>query len=374
MTENLFLRLIHPSSIEEPVRINSGELKEMKILAADHHLLLLLFKMLKDRLEHIVPREVILEFLEETEALYYRNVSHATIQQETASRIVALLKAQGISSLVFRGSEIAADIYGDPFCRTSADIDILLRISDVLTADKILTNAGFSRTDRFPLKFLLSRLHHAVYRDPDTRDLVELHWNFAIPSYFRIESEEIWEGISLPEGQQPKLSPEMTVIQLLIHHHMHAFRELKILVDILWAFQKYEKSIDWQKFVTAIERIGLSKVTQIALSQIRNIWENTERLKTEEILSGELMRKGYKAPAYLLSFFSMDIKKKYQFQNPADKFMVRLTLDRWNTILYSFSKTFFPPPGAIKDLYGDCRNWTLPVNYVRFIAWRIGKQ
>ena len=142
MTENLFLRLIHPSSIEEPVRINSGELKEMKSLAADHHLLLLLFKMLKDRLEHIVPREVILEFLEETEALYYRNVSHATIQQETASRIVALLKAQGISSLVFRGSEIAADIYGDPFCRISADIDILIRRGDILTADEVMTKVS----------------------------------------------------------------------------------------------------------------------------------------------------------------------------------------------------------------------------------------
>lgn len=371
MTDSLFLRLIHPVPMQGPVRINAGELKEMKALAADHNLLLLLYARLKELQKDIFPKEDILEFLEGSRALYYKNVARSTRQQETAAKTASLLKAQGIPSLVLRGSEIATEIYDDPFCRTSADIDILLRISDILTADELMKKAGFSRTDGLPLKFLLSRLHHTVYRDPDTSDLIELHWNFAIPSYFNLESEEIWEEIASAEGQGPGLSPEMALIQLLIHHHMHAFRELKILVDILWTLNRHAKSVDWQKFIATIERIGLLKVTQIALSQIQNLWNDTEILRAEEILSSALGRKGCKAPAHLLSFFSMDIKKRYQFQNPRDKFMARLALDRWSTILYSFSKSFFPPPSAIKDLYGDYRSWPLVVNYLRFIKWRM---
>ena len=53
--------------------------------------------------------------------------------------------------------------------------------------------------------------------------------------------------------------------------------------------------------------------------------------------------------------------------------MARLALDRWNAILHSFTKTFFPPPSAIRELYRDFRNWTLPINYIRFILWRISK-
>jgi hypothetical protein len=371
MTEDLFLRFIHPAPPEGPVCINPVELKEIKTLAADHTLLLLLYRRLSDLREHIVPKEVVLSFIKETKALYYKNVARTTRQQEIAAKIVSLFEGQGIPSLVFRGSKIAADIYGDPFCRTSADIDILVRIADVLTTDEIMTKAGFHRTDGLPLKFLLSRLHHAVYRTADTSDLIEIHWNFSIPSYFGLESEEIWDGIASPKGEEPRLSPEMTLIQLLMHHHMHAFRELKILVDILWVLHRYEKSIDWQQFVTTIEKTGLSKIALVALSQIRNLWNATDSLKTGEMLSVELGRRRYRAPAYLLSFFSLDIKKRYPFQSPGDKFMARLALDCWSTILQSFTKTFFPPPGAIKVLYEDYRNWTLPVHYLRFIAWRM---
>jgi len=39
--------------------------------------------------------------------------------------------------------------------------------------------------------------------------------------------------------------------------------------------------------------------------------------------------------------------------------------------MLSYFKTLFPVPEAIKELYGDRRNFTLPLNYLRFIKWRV---
>lgn len=371
MIDSLFLRLLHPVPIDRPVHIHPGELEESKALAADHNLLLLVCKRLKE-LGQKTDGDIN-DFLEENRSLSYINVARTSRQQELASHALSLLKTQGIPGLLLRGSECSSEFYGDPFCRVSADIDILIREADVFTADELLSQAGFLHADDLPLRFLLSRIHHAVYRAPDSGDLIELHWNFGVPSYFNLDSESIWKEVKSEEGKPHRLSPEMTVIQLLIHHHMHSFRELRILVDILWCFYRYEKQIDWANVCSMVEKVGLVKTTLVTLSQMRDVWNSNPPLPAEERLADELMRKGYTPPEFLLSFFRLNVGKRHPFQNPKDKAMARMALDDWKTILYSFSKTFFPSPSAIRGLYGDTRSWTLPAHYMRFIFWRVRK-
>jgi hypothetical protein len=40
-------------------------------------------------------------------------------------------------------------------------------------------------------------------------------------------------------------------------------------------------------------------------------------------------------------------------------------------MVFSFVKALFPVTKAIKALYDDKRNWTLPFNYLKFIRWRL---
>ena len=174
---------------------------------------------------------------------------------------------RGIPSVVIRGNAIAKEIYDDPNCRASSDIDILVRLSDAIRADSVLSEAGYLRSDNLPLKFWFYRIHHAVYRHPESENIIEIHWNFGIPSFFRLSSEEIWAGVISTDSEY-RLSPEMAMIMLFIHHHMHSFRELKILVDTLWAFHRYQNVIDWENFSVKIQRIGLIKTTLITLNQI----------------------------------------------------------------------------------------------------------
>jgi hypothetical protein len=78
-------------------------------------------------------------------------------------------------------------------------------------------------------------------------------------------------------------------------------------------------------------------------------------------------------PRYLSEYFQMDLDMDYAPQLYKDKLVARFALDSFSTTSLSFFKTLFPVPGAIKELYRDSRNCALPMNYLKFIAWRVGE-
>jgi hypothetical protein len=218
----------------------------------------------------------------------------------------------------------------------------------------------------------MERLHHASYFNETNGHTVEVHWNFGIPSFFNLTSDEIWSEVGLTEQGRVILSPEMQLIQTLIHHHMHAFRELKVLVDLLWIFHAYEEAIDWMSFASRLKEIGLIKTLQISINQLRALWgESCEAMKSLRSLEEACEAMGCDRPAVLCSYFSLDPEKNKLTRPFLDKLMTRFALDRSSTIIFSFLKTFVPSPASLKALYGDGRSWTLPVLYLRFLKWRI---
>jgi hypothetical protein len=169
------------------------------------------------------------------------------------------------------------------------------------------------------------------------------------------------------------LSPEMLVVMLLIHHHSHSFHELRILVDIYWALHKYNDPIDWPAFAKRLEKIGLIKTTRIALNQLINLWgEKAIEMEAVQELDQAITESGIKVPQFLRTYFRMEIERPESYNLYKDKFFARLILDRWPTIIGSYFKTLFPPSEAIKALYEDERMWMLPINYLRFVWWRVG--
>jgi hypothetical protein len=368
---NLFLKLIQPSLPESNMQMSKEILKGLKDTAHKHNLLMLLYSQLIRYQKEIEQQKHISHFLDELKPFYLKSVTHSMRQEAIEKEIVFLLSEQGMPSIVIRGNEIAKEIYDDQNCRTSTDIDILIKMSDTLRVDSILSKKGYIRNDVSDLNFWFYRIHHAAYRHPETNDLIEIHWNFGIPSFFKLSSEEIWNEVIATDEGKYKLSPEMLIFMLLIHNHMHFFRELRILVDIMWALHKFEKLINWRMFALKLKRIGLVKTTQITLSQIQNVWgDDVQKIETIPILQKELRNMRYENPI-LISFFKFNIEKHYEFQDLKDKLMVRFALDDISTIMFSFTKTLFPFPQVIKEFYHDKRNWTLPYNYMRFITWRV---
>jgi len=344
----------------------------MESLAKRHNLFPLLYVQLQRRYRNYSENEDIRSYLSQRKTLFLGNAARSMCQEVIEKEIVALFYGKCIPAIVIKGNQIAKEIYNDPSCRNSADIDILIKLSDAIQADQLLTTAGYTRTDPNPLGFWFSRLHHAQYLYPQKNDLIEIHWNFGIPSFFNLLSEEIWNEVNYRDSDNVMMSPDMMVIQLLIHHHLHSFRELKILVDIFWTLHKYENSIDWHIFTERIRKIGLIKTTQITLNQIQSLWKDyAQDIQCLQTLNHKINQMGYKTPVFLNSYFKMDINNSKTCRAKKDNIIFRLALDRWPTIIFSLLKSILPLPEAIRHLYGDPRNSALPGNYLRFLKWRL---
>jgi hypothetical protein len=371
-TPQPLLRILHPLPPAEPLHLDETALSEIERRARTHNLLMLVYVQLQKYYNEISQSSTVDTYLKQRKTLFLSHAVHSMRQEAMEKEILQLLGAEQIPAIVMKGNEIAKEIYNDPNCRTSSDIDILIKMSDALRADALLTKAGYLRMDKSPLRFWFKRMHHAQYMHAKNKALIEIHWNFGIPSFFKLTSEDIWDEVTCNDAGHYKLSPDMMVISLLVHHHMHAFRELKILVDVLWALHTYENQIDWPAFAEKLEKIGLIKITRITLGQIKGLWEDSaQKMQGLQALDQEITKIGYAEPAFLQSYFKMDVETHGPFQNKKDIFVFRLALDRWPTILFSFAKSLVPFPESIKDLYEDPRNRTLPKNYVKFIKWRL---
>jgi hypothetical protein len=368
---SLFLKVIGPFPLID-MEFTGEDLSDIKSLGIRHNLFPLVYARLQNSGNSIENRKAVDDFLKETERLYLKSVSRSARQEAVENEVTSLLLRKGIRSIVIKGNRLANEIFQDPNCRVSSDIDILIPKVDAGEVDRILQEQGYQGDAIAPIKYCLSRIHHAIYRHPGNNMLVEIHWHFGVPYFFRLTSDEIWREVKANDSGAMMLSHEMTLVMLLIHHHSHSFRELKILVDILWTLYRYENVIDWRHFAMKIRKAGLVKTTLISLHQIKTLWKEAPYdLKSFRALEQEINNTGYSIPSIVLSYFRMDIHKDKAQNIYKDKLIARFALDSRSDILLSFPKTLFPVPEAIRELYRDGRNWTLPLNYLKFITWRV---
>jgi len=311
-------------------------------------------------------------YLKKNKNSYLMAVAQSMRQEAVGKDLIARLGNQGIPVCIIKGNDIARSVYEDPNCRSSVDIDVLVKMNDFFKADVILRDAHYSPDNQQLFGDVMYHAHHKGYYDPAYKIPVELHWRFGVPYFFRLTPDEIWRGIVKEGDNNVRLSPEMLLIILLIHHHYHAFRELKILVDLLWAFYKYDASINWHDFIDMIHKMGLTRTTMIVISQLESLWpEKISCMKSIELIRECFMHKGWKVSEYLVSYFSLDLERTSKMRFYMDKFVARFALDGFNIIILSFIKTLFPPVVVIKELYHSNNNLMLTFNYVRFIYGRL---
>jgi len=378
---SLFLRLLQPAASPADSTISKYQLEELWVHALKHNVAMLFYSRLQSKKKQL-PAEVSM-FLAEKLSAFLASVARSAWQEAEEQRLLSILREKGIDACVIKGSETAKQIYGDPNSRSSSDIDLLVRQCDIHEVDRLLVEEGYARHDNAPLLFWLQRIHHAAYFNKIPGHTVEVHWSFGIPSFFDLSSDEIWAAAEMPETGRIGLLPEMQVIQALMHHHMHSFRELRSLVDLLWIFHAYANVINWQSFAQRLQKTGLITTTQITLRQLTALWgEFAGRMRAVKELESVFKAMDCHVSKMLCAYFRpphLNLQKNsptpeaqlHQRHPLLDKLMMRFALDRPSTIWYSFHKSFIPSPLIIRALYNDRRNRMLPVLYLRFLGWRL---
>ncbi len=366
-----FLEFLQPFPFTTPIQFDQETLLYAETLARKHNVWMLFYVQLQRYQKEKDENEVIQTFLAKRKTLFFKNIANSLAQYAVEKDVLSVLAAEKIPAIVLKGNAIARDIYKNENSRSSCDIDVLIHFSNIEHADAILSNTGYSRIDSLPLGFLKYRLHHATYQHKKSRTFVEIHWNFSIPGFFELTSEDIWDQTVCDEDGSLHLTPEMNIIMLLMHHHMHAFKQLKSTVDLYWAFYVYENLIDWQHLASKLHKIGLLKSTNITISQIRRSLERqSKKLTSLEILNRKLTMLRI-APVFLLDYFTINLEKNDSFLTIKDKFLFRFALDKRSNIFFSFTKTFFPSPKAIRELYNDYTNIMILNLYIKYFKWRL---
>ncbi|MGB5218761.1 MAG: nucleotidyltransferase family protein [Smithella sp.] len=355
---------LHASAIS----LSSADFDRCVELARCHGVEMLFYFLLKKHYEGSNAR--IDEYLEQQKNAYLMAVARSMRQEAAEKDVIAKLSQADIPACIIKGNVIARTIYGDPNCRSSSDIDLLIQTGSLAEADRILESMGFRRHDSLPLKFVKGRLHHLVYCNEGKDILLEMHWDFGYPLYFNMTPDEIWEGVTGDYRQGYSLTPENMVLMLLMHHFRHGFREFKILVDILWSFNKYDKVIDWRGFSGTLRKFGLVKTTLIVLQQLDDLWDLADgRLESFTILRQQLATLPERPAKFLFRYFKINLERKET--GALDMQVSKLALDKKTNVLYAFAKIFFPKPQEIEAFYPGTGKWMLPVNYLRFILWRV---
>jgi hypothetical protein len=374
MTKNdtNLLRLLNPLTPDNAFSFDADELSGLRAAALRHNLFMLVYARVKKGQAGAADNRPAAQFLKDNEALYLSGVARSMRQERVADSAISLLKERGIPALVFKGSVLARDIYEYEHCRASSDIDILIRQCDIFNTDAALTFAGYIKDEGERLEFSEMRLHHTLYQDGATLLAVEVHWDFGIPGFFNLSSVDIWDEVVYTNGTPAGLSPYMTLMMLFMHHYMHFFRDLWILVDILHAVARFESSIEVTELARRLREAGLVRASQTALRQIADLWgEQAAGIHLIASLRAELDNTGPGLPQALYRHFRMDMSKACFSHSRMDRFAARFALDRPSVIAKSFFKTVLPSPEVVKKYYGDPGWYALPYNYIRFISGRV---
>jgi hypothetical protein len=86
--------------------------------------------------------------LGELKGLYLKSIVLSVKQEAIEEKIKSLLRSKGVPAVAIKGNEIAKEIYNDPNCRTSSDVDILIKRSHTFKVHDILLNAGGCATKK----------------------------------------------------------------------------------------------------------------------------------------------------------------------------------------------------------------------------------
>lgn len=191
--------------------------------------------------------------------LYATLLSNTTLADELV-RVCGALATAGIAALPVKGVVLAETLYGSLGLRPAADLDVLVRPSDLPAARVVLRELGFAHKE-VPS---FAELHH-MFHDPQyfrrhaTGELcLELHWALWPARYFGATPDLLWERAVIAHIQgtpQHILSPEDTLLHLAIHRSRSPLR-LRFICDIAELLHKQGSILDWKYLLAQSRLVG----------------------------------------------------------------------------------------------------------------------
>ena len=238
-------------------------------LAARHGLRPLLYRHLNALAPAAVPKAIFVELWSGYERACRRNQAMA----QELLRILNVLDSNAIAAIPYKGPALAASVYGDPALREYGDLDILLRLEDVIAAKALLLAQGYR--PKYALEpaveaaFLRSNLqYHLVLVHGASSITVELHW-MTDPAYpvERAADAQWWANLdiaNLGQGKVRSFSVTELLLILCLHGSKHYWTSLGWLVDVAELMRQHPDT-DWDWILSKANALACERRLALGL-------------------------------------------------------------------------------------------------------------
>lgn len=189
--------------------------------------------------------------------------------------ILAGLDAAGIPAMPVKGLVIAEHLYGSLGARPCADLDVLVRPTDLPAARIVLREIGFRQRATPGFKALTHQFHDPAWGRGSGAEHVrlELHWALWADSERRLGIGGLWERsvpAALLETPVRVLSSEDMLLHLAIHRTRSALR-LRWIVDIAELVRRRGEALDWDAFLRRASGARGRTASWVALSMAHDL-------------------------------------------------------------------------------------------------------
>jgi Uncharacterised nucleotidyltransferase len=267
----LLLRLARPAlnvaQAEQVARLLRGHLDwDYLIALADRHGVLPLFD---HNLNSLSTGLVPLPVLSRLRDYKQENTRHSLFLTAELLRLIELLETHGIRAVPFKGPTLALYAYGDVALREFSDLDILVHRRDVLKVRKLLVGEGFKPTPELTntQETALLRFDCAYNFSNDKNVVFDVHWNFAPPHSFTLDTNGLWDRlktVTIARKQLLTLCVEDLLLILCLHGFTHFWERLGWICDVAGLIER-QRDIDWESVVKSTTKQGSRRILSLGL-------------------------------------------------------------------------------------------------------------
>jgi hypothetical protein len=237
-------------------------------LAQRHGVLPLVYRSVHAACRGAVPESV----LGRLQIDYHRNLARNLVLTHELLRVLALLNAEGVDAIPFKGPVLAAAVYGDLALRQAGDLDLLVRLIDFVKAKDILLGEGYTpQVDLSPTQ-AWNRLPGNGQYDfiaPATRIPIELHWDVTSAHFAtNFDLMGIWKRlrhVDLAGTEVLTLCPEDTLLTLCAHGSKHIWSRLAWVCDVAEMVRDGD-DLDWDIILESARSVSCERLLSLGLT------------------------------------------------------------------------------------------------------------
>jgi len=236
-------------------------------LAQRHALIPLLFFQLNRAAADRVPPEQLKQLRDRSES----NAALNVLLTEEMVRLLTLFEEHQISAVPYKGPAIGVGVYRNLALRQFADLDILVRDTDVWKATELLIEQGYLAHFVIPARKQSSfiRLSYVrLFKRETDGTTVELHWRLA-PRFFGapFDTSTLWKSARRLELQGSSVRvppPEDLILMLCIHGAKDCWEKLEWVCGVAELLRS-ETDVDWKRLLEHAKKIRCQSILSLGL-------------------------------------------------------------------------------------------------------------